>query len=304
VGTIEEARATFLGELIAGGLLVPSGVRGVYGRSATFEDVIERLDQLISRIAAPDGAEAIRFPPVINRRHFERSGFMKSMPQLAGSIHAFAGAHADHQGLLADIESGRDWGGRQAMTDVALTPAACYPVYPSLAGNLPAGGKLIDVFSYCFRHEPSDDPARMQIFRMRENVRIGTADAVRAWRETWLERGQTMIASLGLTAHVATGNDPFFGRGGRMLAANQREQELKFEMLVPINSVEEPTAIMSFNYHQDLFGGLYGINLDNGEVAHTACVGWGMERIALAMFKTHGLQPSSWPATVRGKLWP
>ena len=37
----------------------------------------------------------------------------------------------------------------------------------------------------------------------------------------------------------------------------------------------------------------------DGEVAHSACVGFGMERIALALFRTHGLDPATWPVSVR-----
>ena len=39
-----------------------------------------------------------------------------------------------------------------------------------------------------------------------------------------------------------------------------------------------------------------------GAVAHSACVGFGMERIALALLKTHGLQTDSWPIAVRQLL--
>ena len=60
---------------------------------------------------------------------------------------------------------------------------------------------------------------------------------------------------------------------------------------------------MSFNYHQDHFGQLFGIKTSRGEVAQTACAAFGMERIALALFKTHGLVPVEWPATVREQLW-
>jgi seryl-tRNA synthetase len=88
-----------------------------------------------------------------------------------------------------------------------------------------------------------------------------------------------------------------------MLAANQREQELKYELVVPITSTDNPTAVLSFNYHQDLFGGLYGIRVDDA-TAHTGCVGFGMERVTLALLKTHGLDPAGWPRTVREKLWP
>jgi seryl-tRNA synthetase len=142
------------------------------------------------------------------------------------------------------------------------------------------------------------------MFRMRELIRLGQVDDVRAWREDWIKRGLQMLKDVGLPAYVAVANDPFFGRGGRMLAANQRDQELKFEIVCPITSTEKPTAIMSFNWHQEHFASTYGIQTSKGETAQTACLGFGMERIILALFKTHGLNPAEWPAPVRQKLWP
>ena len=47
------------------------------------------------------------------------------------------------------------------------------------------------------------------------------------------------------------------------MANNQREQGLKFEALVPIAS-PEPTAVSSFNFHQDHFGSAFGIQLHDG----------------------------------------
>ena len=38
------------------------------------------------------------------------------------------------------------------------------------------------------------------------------------------------------------------------MAMSQIEQALKFELLVPVRSAEQPTACMSFNYHRDHFG--------------------------------------------------
>jgi len=300
-GTPEQA--AFLEELLEAKLLIASGADGVYGRSARFEDVVEAFDRFVVRVGAPDAPEVVRFPPVLPRVHFEKSGYMNNMPQLAGTIHAFDGDTKAHVGLLGELERGDDWSHRVAMTDLVLTPAGCYPLYPTLTGSHPREGKLCDVFSYCFRREPSIDPARMQMFRMHEFVRIGEASDVQRWRSGWLDRGLEMLRALGLEAHLALANDPFFGRTGKMLAANQREQELKYELVVPITSTENPTAILSFNYHQDLFGGLYGIHVEQ-DVAHTGCVGFGMERAALALFRTHGLDPASWPKTVRETLWP
>jgi seryl-tRNA synthetase len=296
---------SFLDSLFAEGLLIETGVDGLYGRSGAFEDVIARFDALISTFGGADGADVIRFPPGMNRALFEKSGYLKSFPNLAGTVHSFNGNDRGHAELLAKLESGEDWANGQPATDVVLAPAACYPLYPVVAklGPLPGAGRLYDLNSYCFRREPSKDPARMQMFRMREYVRIGTPEQVTEFRALWLERGQALVKKLGVPFDVDVANDPFFGRAGRMMANNQRDQKLKFELLIPIESVEKPTACLSFNYHQDHFGTLWGIKTADGGVAHTACVGFGMERVALALFKHHGLKTAAWPQAVRAALW-
>jgi seryl-tRNA synthetase len=99
-------------------------------------------------------------------------------------------------------------------------------------------------------------------------------------------------------------SDPFFGRGGKMMAATQKEQRLKFEVLVPVISAENPTAVCSFNFHQEHFGHTFDIRTPDGDIANTACLGFGLERIVMALFKTHGFDPERWPNDVRKRLWP
>lgn len=299
-----EAEQALLSRLIEHGLLIPCGVPGIYGRGERFEEVLARFDELVSRLTQEDCATPVHFPPVMNRKWMERAEYLESFPHLAGIVFSFDGNDAQHAALVARARNGEDFSQLQRMTEVALTPAACHPLYPTCTGKLPPIGKLIDVSSYCFRHEPSGDPARMQAFRMREHVRMGNPELVQAWRDLWIKRGLALLQGLGLRACEAPANDPFFGRGGRMLAANQRQQQLKFEIVTPITSEEQPTAIMSFNYHQDHFSRLYGIQTHEGSLAHTACLGFGLERIVIALFQTHGFDPASWPAQVRAQLWP
>jgi seryl-tRNA synthetase len=299
-----DASVSFLDQLIGEGLLIPTGVDGLYGRSGTFEDVVVRFEALVSRVGAADGAEVYRFPPAMTRRQLETSGYMKSFPQLAGTVHAFCGGDHDHADLIGRLAAGEDWTDGQKPTEVALTPAACYPLYPMMAaqGPLPPEGRLFDVQSYCFRHEPSADPARMQLFRMREFVRAGAAGQVQAFRAGWIERAKAMITSLELAFDVVPANDPFFGRAGKMMKVNQRDQGLKLEMVIPVANAQ-PTACLSFNYHQDHFAVTWGVQLADGGPAHTACVGFGLERTALALFRRHGLNPRTWPDSVRRVLW-
>jgi seryl-tRNA synthetase len=112
-----------------------------------------------------------------------------------------------------------------------------------------------------------------------------------------------LLRSLGLDANSDVASDPFFGRGGKMMAANQKEQRLKFEVLIPVISKENPTACCSFNFHQDHFGSKWGIQTHDGQTANTACLGFGLERIVMALFKTHGCDVAAWPKDVRDRLW-
>ena len=298
------AEKAFYDDLVSAKLIIPSDVAGVFGRGPVFEDVLERFGRLVSDLAANDRAERMTFPPTLSRKTFERSEFLDSFPQLAGSVWSFDGNDAAHRELMERVHQGQEWGDLQKMTDVVLTPAACYPVYPTLTGRLPEDGRLVDMQMWVFRHEPSYEPTRMQCFRVREFVRVGTPDMVVEWRDMWLKRGQELLLSLGLPARAEVASDPFFGRGGRMLAASQREMQLKFEVVVPVTSDSKPTAVCSFNYHQDHFGKIFDIQTASGEVAQTACLGFGLERVVMALFKTHGVDPAQWPATTRKLLWP
>jgi seryl-tRNA synthetase len=302
-----EDQTQLLEALVEAGHLIPSGVPGVYGRGSDYEDVRLRFDAYVTRVATAAGEtpEVLRFPPVLPRKQIEDLGYLESFPHLAGSVFAFEGTEAQARAMAETAGKHEDWSEHQHQSDLCLTPAVCYPVYPAIGrrGPLPAGGVTIDPgASYAFRHEPSGDPARLQMFHMRELVRIAEPEVVQTWRDGWRDRALELLRALGLAADFDVANDPFFGRAGRMMATSQREQALKFEILVQIAG-PEPTAIASFNYHQDHFSGLYGITTADGGEAHTACLGFGHERIVLALLNTHGLDVSAWPAEVRAELW-
>lgn len=296
--------AAFHDALVAHGLIIPTGVAGGWGRGPVFEDILNRFDAKVMREAAGDGATELTFPPIIARTMIERLGYLDNFPQLSGSIHSFFGKELQARELSQRVHDGQRWEDLLDITESMLIPAACYPVYPIFSGLLPEGGRLITVKGWCYRHEPSAEPTRLQSFRMREFIRVGRPDEVEDWRDGWLERGLALLRSLALPVESDVANDPFFGRAGKMMAASQREQRLKFEIVVPVISATAPTAICSFNWHQEHFTSTFGIRAAGDQVAHTACLGFGLERVTLALLKTHGLDPAAWPDAVRRQLWP
>jgi seryl-tRNA synthetase len=296
----------FLRELVGAGYLIESGVPGVYGRGDAFERVRLGFDALVTAASETESPEHMVFPPLLPRRQMEDVGYLKSFPHLACTVFSFEGDEEQAAEQEQRAENHEDWSGHQRMTDLVLKPAACYPVYPAVAarGPLAPGGVMVDAGgTYVFRHEPSGDPARLQAFHQREIVRIGEPETVVEWRDRWRDRSLELLRSVGLDATTDVASDPFFGRAGRLLARSQRSQELKFEVVVPIAG-PEPTAVASFNYHQDHFSSVYGLEMggDGDPTAHTACLGFGLERITLALVREHGLDQERWPAAVREEL--
>ena len=300
---IDDSSAFYDG-LVRHGFIIPTGIQGGYARGAEFESILEAFNALVSRVARDDGAETLMFPPIVARSLIERVGYMDNFPHLCGSISSFFGSDRDALALSEKVHAGQRWDDMLAPTEVMLTPAACYPVYPMFSGLLPGGGRLVTVMNWVYRHEPSDEPTRLQAFRMREFIRVGTTDEVVAWRNTWLDRGLALLGTLGLPVQSDVASDPFFGRVGKMMAASQRDQRLKFEILVPVISLEKPTAICSFNWHQDHFSSTFDIRTHDGERASTACLGFGLERVTLALIRHHGFDIAAWPQPVRELLWP
>ena len=112
-----------------------------------------------------------------------------------------------------------------------------------------------------------------------------TPEQIQDFRARWMKRAEGFAGQLALPYRIEQASDPFFGRGGKLMAMSQVEQELKFELLVPVHSEEQPTACMSFNYHRDHFGATWNLRTASGAAAHTGCVAFGVDRLALALVR-------------------
>ena len=284
-------------------LFRPMGVDGVYARTELYVTLVERLEGYITRLRDPR-AELMRFPPVMSRKQLEKSGYLKSFPNLLGCVCALHGSEAAIREAVDRHDQGGDWTTSLSASDLVLSPAACYPLYPIVAarGKLPVGGVQFDIEADVFRHEPSMSLDRLQSFRMREFVRIGSPQEIVEFRDGWMARAPQIAEDLALPYTLDVANDPFFGRVGQVMAVSQRQQALKFELLIPYHAKASPTACMSFNYHREHFGQVWGIRDEKLELAHTSCIAFGIDRLAVALFANHGVDLKTWPAQTRAAL--
>ncbi len=284
-------------------LFRPMGVDGIYACTARYVELQRALEEYLSRLR-DSPVEVLRFPPVMSREQLEKSGYLKSFPHLLGCVCALHGSEAEIRSVVERHETGGDWTNSLSPSDLVLSPAACYPLYPLLAarGRVPEGGLQFDIEADCFRREPSPHLDRLQSFRMREFVCVGSPRDIIDFRERWIGRARAIAAELGLPHTIDVANDPFFGRIGQVMAVSQRQQALKFELSVAFHATAAPTACMSFNYHREHFGSVWDIRLENGEIAHTGCVAFGIDRLTIALFAVHGLDFAQWPKSARRAL--
>ena len=112
------------------------GTDGVYARTALYEDLVERLAALITRNREAN-TEVMRFPPVMNRAQLEKSGYLKSFPNLLGCVCGLHGTEREIHQAVSRFDAGGDWTTSLSPADLVLSPAACYPVYPIAAARGP-----------------------------------------------------------------------------------------------------------------------------------------------------------------------
>lgn len=297
--------AAFRAWLVENDWLALTVADGIAARTARFVEVERAVEQLVARTGSDLHARMLRFPPVFPRSAYERTDYLASFTQLTGSVHSFDGTELEAVKLVELAAAGEPWGDGLNQTDLMLVSAACHPAYELYSGMTLDTPIVLDVDGWCFRREPSVDPARMQAFRQQEFVYVGSAEGAQAHRDEWVRRGLAVLDSLQLPAQDEIANDPFFGRAGRMLANNQRDEALKIELTVPLyGDSASRTAVVSCNCHRDHFGVNFAITGPDGGPAHTACVGFGRERIVVALARHHGADIDAWPAGVRAALWP
>lgn len=282
--------AAMRGWLISEGYMVPGSQLGVAGFSAAFEEIIDRIIETSTAASTRlHGApESFHFPPVIGDAEFRQTGYLASFPQLAGILGAYHGDEKSLRPLTSrdgDIDPAEAYGSLE-YAQLAMLSVPCHPVYAMLQDTDQPQGRTFTMTGRCFRHEPSKDPMRLQAYRTREYVAVGTEEYVAEYVSRWAEQLPSIFAEIGVDVRAEAANDPFFGRAGKLLASQQRKLDQKTEYLAQVYADSEATAISSLNRPGTHFGEHFTITV-NGQTAHTACVGFGLERTAIAWLAQH-----------------
>ena len=288
--------------LIEQGDIVSFG-RGRYGFGPKLVRLMEYFELRARKMARDFQADSYTFPSLIGADVLDTCRYLKNFP---ASLNLVSHLREDHAVLQEFTRSAR-WDGEQLTYDrrggsaveCLLSPSVCFHWYRWLANTQLREPRAITALGKCFRYESSNLSGleRLWDFTMREIVFVGPPDYVLRNRDALVNVSAQFLDELGMAYEISTATDPFFVDSYAVQAAYQQGFELKFELLAPLPYSGKRLAIGSINYHQDFFGRSFSIEA-GGAPAHTGCLGFGYERLALAFLAQHGVDQRKWPDPV------
>ena len=281
--------------------------RGRYGLGPKLVALIEYFDLRVRQMATTFQAGAHTFPSLIGADVLDRCRYLRNFPS---SLNLVSHLREDHA-ILQEFARSVRWDGEQLACDrnsmsgieCLLSPSVCFHWYMWLRDSKLAEPRVVTALGKCFRYESSNLTGleRLWDFQMREIIFVGPAEFVLANRSSLVDLSVNFLDELGMAYEITTATDPFFVDSYAVQAAYQQGFELKFELLAPLPYSGKKLAVGSINYHQDFFGRSFAIDTDAGP-AHTGCIGFGYERLALAFLAQHGINEKNWPDTIASHL--
>jgi hypothetical protein len=281
--------------------------QGRFGFGPRLLELMEFFDRQFRHLAERFPAEPHQFPTLIGADVMERCKYLRSFPHSLslvshlredlGAIQNFARtAHWDGSGLVCDSAD-------LSEIKCLLSPAVCFNCYAWLQDSRQPEPRTFTAIGKCFRYESGNlgGLERLWDFTMREIIFVGPQEYVLTKRQKAIDEAAKLLDEWELAYEIKSATDPFF-IDEYSIATFQMAFELKYEVHASLPYKGKTLAVGSFNFHQDLFGRSLNIRSASEAAANTGCVGFGLERLALAFLAQHGLDAKRWPAAVADNI--
>lgn len=280
---------------------------GRFGFGPRILELMDLFDREVRAIADRMAAVPHQFPALIGADVMDRCRYLRSFPSALTMVSHLR----EDLGAIRDFAAKAAWDGERLVCEpnhlsaiqCLLAPSVCFHYYAWLRDRA-LDSSCVTAIGKCFRYESRNMAGleRLWDFTMREIIFVGAGRHVLEQRQRAVDETVALLDRWGLAYEIRSATDPFFIEDYASMAAFQLAFELKFEVLAPLPYRGQDLAIGSFNYHQDFFGRSFNITARDGTPIHTGCVGFGLERVALAFLAQHGIVPGKWPAAIAHEL--
>lgn len=267
---------------------------GLVGLRGDLLALFRFFEERFRRMAADFGAEENHYPVMVPSEVLAEVGYFGHFPQHVTFCSHLPGDLPVLQAVARDAKESA--AAPRVAPSLAeprhvLTPAVCLPCYRQHRGAVLPGLRTLTMQNHVFRYEGTNfrPLQRGWDFTVRDIVFFGTYDELSSLRNEVMDRAIALCAELGLQATIELANDPFFLDTSRDKAVYQRMGEVKYELLFPLPR-GGALAASSFNLHRDFYTSVYGTRLANGNLAESACMGFGLERWVYAFLVQKGVE--------------
>lgn len=283
---------------------------GLFAFCGDFLRVQTALDSVIRSLACRHGVAELAYPSLWPIQVLQSIDYLHDFPQL---VILAAGVAPGYDARTVFAERFRKEAGAGTIACTAenglapannvLAPTVCDCCYWLLRGQRDVTNQTWTIHGQVFRNEASPNRRldRLTNYTMREIVMIGGEAFVMEQRETFIDETIKLITALDLACDIVSADDPFFCNDALKKNAFQNIARLKYEVRVPLYG-DASTAVASINLHNDFFSRNYDFEAANGSRPISACIGFGYERLAYALFCRHGAELARWPGQVTGFL--
>jgi len=248
---------------------------------------------LFGHWAVQFGAEEHQYPPLVSVEQLHKLEYFKSFPHQVILPIALS---PDDENLNAFADDPVSSEGELQLTQTSpvhhcLAPAACFPVYMSMAGQTLPATSFVTLRSLCFRKEETLTPLERQAtFSMREVVCVGVQSDVQQFLEQFKQIVEGFFQRWSMPVTLERATDPFFNAPTNRKYIMQKVAPLKHEMVY-----DGHLAIGSINFHQNSFGETFDISCQ-GSPVYSGCVAFGIDRWLFAFLDSFGTDSDSWPS--------
>ncbi|WP_245850925.1 PEP/pyruvate-binding domain-containing protein [Paenibacillus herberti] len=266
------------------GSVVSNGI----GRGRCRRIESDRLDELF------DSIHEINIIPT------EAYIYIKSFPQNLYAVSEFPHQNA----VLEQVKDDDEYHKYLRTSNYLLSPAVCFHCYEELKNSTLNEPLLLTSVGTCFRHEAywRLGEHRLNEFKMREIVFVGTPEYVEYIRNLIMEDIWEMFKRLGFSGKIETAHDPFYFPKDAVKQQYQLMSNMKYELVVNIKQKESSFSIASFNNVKDTLCKEFRIVDENNLFLHSGCVAFGIDRWVYAILALYGTDPYQWPESLLKEL--
>lgn len=279
---------------------------GIFSYSGLYLQLMEVLDQEVKNFALKEGAQAVSLPVSTPIADLQKSDFFKHTPQFAQFISCLPPKAPSISEFSQALELGKKSAELKSLLDfpeLICRSAICLSAYPRYAHKMLAPHDYFCLTSMgkSFRHEGGrvSTMERLQEFTMREIIYFGDAPYVQKKMVNATQWFKDFMQSLELQGVIQMGDDSFFVDHAKSLQFYQRSQKSKYEVRLVNPHLKRQVACGSLNFHGSHFAHSFSIKLNNGQLASTGCVGFGLERLVFLILSQYGSESTCWPVRLK-----